>query len=64
MANKIKPEITITYKVTLNTDVIGKELGEGRIDSLKDVKQDLERRGIGSGYVSDFEIDEVEDVSQ
>ncbi len=61
---KIKSEITVSYKVTLNTDAIEDELKQGRIDSLKDVEQDLKKQGIKSAYVMDYEIDEVEDVSQ
>lgn len=60
---KIKDEIKITYRVTLNKDAIEEDFRIGF--SVKDIIKELKRFGITERrYVMDYEVENVENIEE
>ncbi len=55
------PEIEITYRVTLDPDLMEQAKTDGR--TAEDVKRDLRRQGINSKFVADYDVEEVGNVT-
>ena len=54
------PEIEITYRVTLDPDLLEQAKTDGR--TAEEVKRDLRQHGIKSRFVADCEVEEVGNV--
>lgn len=57
---KVKSQIKLIYRVTLDTDIIDEKEQNGY--SGDEIMADLKKQGISSRYVENAEVDEVEAI--